>query len=73
MPGLDVSSTSGLGYQLATALLDMNVTKLRCLYFPVIDSTNTYLLTQLPQLNSGHVCLAEAQTNGRGRRGRVWV
>lgn len=38
-----------------------------------IDSTNTYLLAQSkarPQ--SGWVCLAEEQTQGRGRQGKEW-
>jgi BirA family biotin operon repressor/biotin-[acetyl-CoA-carboxylase] ligase len=44
------------------------------LAFPIIDSTNTYLLN-LPELeqHSGYVCLAEQQTAGRGRQGREWV
>jgi BirA family transcriptional regulator, biotin operon repressor / biotin---[acetyl-CoA-carboxylase] ligase len=38
-----------------------------------IDSTNRYCLEQSDTLASGTVCLAEAQTNGRGRAGRHWV
>lgn len=38
--------------------------------FPIIDSTNSYVLRQTDI--AGHVCLAEAQTAGRGRRGREW-
>jgi len=39
-----------------------------------IDSTNTYL-SGLARQNapSGHVCLAERQSAGKGRRGRRWV
>lgn len=37
-----------------------------------IDSTNQHLLSQKTR-TSGQVCLAEQQTNGRGRRGREWV
>jgi BirA family biotin operon repressor/biotin-[acetyl-CoA-carboxylase] ligase len=39
-----------------------------------IDSTNAYL-SQLARQNapSGHVCLAERQLAGKGRRGRQWV
>ncbi|MEC4750148.1 bifunctional biotin--[acetyl-CoA-carboxylase] ligase/biotin operon repressor BirA [Methylomicrobium sp. Wu6] len=39
-----------------------------------IDSTNTYL-SSLARQNapSGHVCLAERQIAGKGRRGRQWV
>jgi BirA family biotin operon repressor/biotin-[acetyl-CoA-carboxylase] ligase len=39
----------------------------------VIDSTNTYVKDRLHELPQGFVCLAEAQTNGRGRRGKTWV
>ncbi|NNF66799.1 MAG: biotin--[acetyl-CoA-carboxylase] ligase [Gammaproteobacteria bacterium] len=35
------------------------------------DSTNAQLMTRR-QVNSGHVCLAEYQTAGRGRRQRPW-
>ncbi len=39
-----------------------------------IDSTNAELLRQLQEgLNGCHVCTAEQQTQGRGRRGRQWV
>ncbi|HHQ4919492.1 TPA: bifunctional biotin--[acetyl-CoA-carboxylase] ligase/biotin operon repressor BirA, partial [Aeromonas hydrophila] len=41
--------------------------------FPVIDSTNQYLLERVNQLSSGESCLAECQTAGRGRRGKPWV
>lgn len=42
--------------------------------FSSLASTNTYLL-ELPVLeqHSGYVCLAEQQTAGRGRQGRVWI
>jgi len=39
-------------------------------WFEVIDSTNTWLLRQ-PDAHA-RVCLAEWQSAGRGRRGRVW-
>ncbi len=39
-----------------------------------IDSTNTYLMKRAADgLASGAVCIAEAQSGGRGRRGRAWV
>lgn len=39
-----------------------------------VDSTNRYLMQkQHDDLCSGHVCLAEQQTSGRGRRGRSWI
>lgn len=41
--------------------------------FDTIDSTNSYLLQQAKiGRPSGSVCLAEQQTQGRGRLGRVW-
>lgn len=39
---------------------------------PEIDSTSRYLLDSEP-LAAGAACLAEAQPQGRGRRGRAWV
>ncbi len=38
-----------------------------------IDSTNTYLLQRIKQQPAtAHICLAEQQTQGHGRRGRQW-
>lgn len=39
-----------------------------------IDSTNTWMVNGLRSggVRSGDICLAEAQTAGRGRRGRTW-
>jgi len=39
-----------------------------------VDSTNSYLLSTEAIGGEGvHACVAEAQTAGRGRRGRAWV
>ena len=39
-----------------------------------IESTNTYLMSCIKdETFHGHVCLAESQTAGRGRRGRTWI
>lgn len=39
-----------------------------------LDSTNSYLINRASGgLASGHACLAESQTAGRGRLGRSWV
>ncbi len=39
-----------------------------------LESTNQFLLERAPKgLASGFACLAEHQSGGRGRRGRVWV
>ena len=41
---------------------------------PIIDSTNSWLMHQARlAAASGTVCLAEQQTAGKGRHGRVWV
>lgn len=81
--GLDVFSVKGRGYRLAAPLelldpqkiLDLvgesNASKLQVM--SVIDSTNTYVKDRLHELPQGFVCLAEAQTHGRGRRGKTWV
>lgn len=37
-----------------------------------IDSTNTRLMSMPANLAAGRLCLAEAQSAGRGRRGRAW-
>lgn len=42
--------------------------------YPVLDSTNNYLLSKVGQnWPSGAVCLAEQQQAGRGRQGRSWL
>jgi BirA family biotin operon repressor/biotin-[acetyl-CoA-carboxylase] ligase len=81
--GLDVFSVKGRGYKLAAplVLLDKNKIMQRLgqghinaiEVMSVIDSTNTYVKEHLHELPQGFVCLAEAQTHGRGRRGKAWV
>jgi BirA family biotin operon repressor/biotin-[acetyl-CoA-carboxylase] ligase len=39
----------------------------------VLDSTNRHLLDRAGDLRKGWACLAEYQSAGHGRRGRVWV
>lgn len=41
-------------------------------FFQSIDSTNNFLLKQAFVLPKGSVCIANEQTNGKGRRGRSW-
>ena len=86
--GLDVYAVRGKGYRLATPfeLLNRNFilkhiikadqtppSKLD-LHWEV-DSTNARLMELARQeqgLENGHTCLAELQSQGRGRRGRTW-
>lgn len=75
--GLTVDSQAGLGYQLSPALdlldprwLQRQLTP-RCAVtvLPTVDSTNAWLSEQA---QVPHLCLAEHQSAGRGRRGRRW-
>lgn len=81
--GLEIHRVSGRGYRLvnATPLLaadrimeslgDNAPAGLHIL--DETDSTSRYLLRQMADTDiSGHVCLAEIQHRGRGRRGRNW-
>ena len=74
--GLDLFSLTGKGYRLAVPMALYDQVQLQALApmapvhcFPVIDSTNQYLLERVNQLQSGESCLAECQTAGRGRLG----
>lgn len=82
--GLQLESVKGKGYCLlgSIELLDEKIihqhldaeikTTLRSIsIFPEIESTNGYLLKQADI--DFHLCLAERQTAGRGRRGRPWI
>lgn len=77
--GLDIYSVHGRGYKLSEPVQLLNQTTLRektgstVELISVIDSTNQYLLDRVDNLESGSVCIAEYQTQGRGRRGRHWV
>lgn len=78
--GLDLFSLTGKGYRLAVPLALYDQAQLQALApmapihcFPVIDSTNQFLLEQVNQARAGECCLAECQTAGRGRRGKPWI
>lgn len=87
--GLDIYSVTGKGYRLAQTLDMLSVQRIaeylphnasekenameNIEVLNVIDSTNQYVKDKKGQLTNGHICLAEAQTAGRGRHGRQWV
>ncbi|MBV2131173.1 bifunctional biotin--[acetyl-CoA-carboxylase] ligase/biotin operon repressor BirA [Rheinheimera sp. SM2107] len=82
--GLEIFSVKGRGYKLAQViqLLDANKIKSlqpagisQILVQHITDSTNSQLLQRLQtgqMLEPGTVIVAEAQSAGRGRRGRSW-
>jgi BirA family biotin operon repressor/biotin-[acetyl-CoA-carboxylase] ligase len=81
--GLEIFSVTGKGYKLAKPLIFLSHEQIsKELTTPdsvqlevlnVIDSTNQYLKNKHQDVENGHVVIAEAQTAGRGRRGRQWV
>jgi BirA family biotin operon repressor/biotin-[acetyl-CoA-carboxylase] ligase len=85
--GLDHTGVSGKGYRLNKPLelltedqiflaLHDQARKLITLFeiHDQINSTNTYLMEcARKNASSGFICLAESQSNGKGRRGRHWV
>nr|VFK43335.1 MAG: BirA family transcriptional regulator, biotin operon repressor / biotin-[acetyl-CoA-carboxylase] ligase [Candidatus Kentron sp. SD]VFK48798.1 MAG: BirA family transcriptional regulator, biotin operon repressor / biotin-[acetyl-CoA-carboxylase] ligase [Candidatus Kentron sp. SD] len=85
--GVDVFAVRGKGYRLARpiALLDrdrilaeVGLEAMGLLadveILPEVDSTNNHLTARASQgLRDGHICFAEYQSAGRGRRGRRWV
>ena len=85
--GIEIFSVRGKGYRLAVPLELLDavqiekeisasaLAKVSALEIKdQIDSTNSYLMNRAAsEIGSGHVCLAEQQTAGRGRQGGVWV
>ena len=84
--GVDIAAQPGRGYALAQPLdlLDEQAI-LAAVPAPVraglagldvawsLESTNTELLRRAPDAGGARVLLAERQTGGRGRQGRVWA
>jgi BirA family biotin operon repressor/biotin-[acetyl-CoA-carboxylase] ligase len=82
--GLDIEARTGLGYRLAVPLERLDADALRAALPPAaaarlrglavalrVDSTNQRLL-EAPGSDDPQALFAEAQTAGRGRRGRDW-
>lgn len=82
--GFEVESVRGRGYRLAqpvslldplrvTSLLGAAAGRIELDVRDTLDSTNTWLMIRAAQGAPGGLAVAaEAQTSGRGRRGRVW-
>lgn len=82
--GLEIFSVKGRGYKLAHTIQLLDANRIKKLQAPgnaqimvqhVTDSTNSQLLQRLQSgqlVEPGSVIVAEAQTAGRGRRGRAW-
>ena len=43
------------------------------IHFERIDSTNSYVLKNIDELEDGEIVIADSQTGGHGRFGREWV
>lgn len=84
--GLEIEGRAGSGYALARPLERLDAARLNAALasstraalrdlrvVAVIDSTNAVLRAEAAHLASGSLLLAEAQTAGRGRRGRAWA
>jgi BirA family biotin operon repressor/biotin-[acetyl-CoA-carboxylase] ligase len=81
--GIEIFSVKGRGYKLDKPLNMLSAEKIlgrtkftqaeQLHIANIIGSTNDYIKQNLSQLPSGFCCIAEAQTKGRGRRGRTWV
>jgi len=84
--GLDIHRVSGRGYRLAQPLEPLDARHIQRLLanhgsrgelgitvLEEVDSTNRYLLERADALENGAACFAEAQSAGRGRRGRRWI
>ncbi|MFC3123350.1 bifunctional biotin--[acetyl-CoA-carboxylase] ligase/biotin operon repressor BirA [Agaribacter flavus] len=82
--GLDIYTVKGRGYKLSQAIVMLDANKISSLINKpsaetlihienIISSTNDVLKKDAVNLQNGACILAEAQTAGRGRRGRTWV
>lgn len=79
--GLDIFSVHGRGYQLARNINILESEDIKRWLTSdaenldvcnIVTSTNDRIKENIRSLPDGFVCVAEAQTAGRGRRGRSW-
>jgi BirA family biotin operon repressor/biotin-[acetyl-CoA-carboxylase] ligase len=83
--GAPIQAVAGSGYRLEWAFEALDAARIRAALDASararisaidvhwqIESTNTELLRMAAGTNGARICLAEAQTAGRGRRGRHW-
>lgn len=82
--GLEIESVKGKGYCLAGGLDLLDESEIfesispylrgrdDLMIFSDIDSTNRFLMRSPVYESCYRICLAERQTEGRGRRGRIW-
>ncbi len=85
--GIELESVKGKGYRLSGGLELLDESKIKgalsseahgflsCIdVFQSTDSTNVRAMARASESDAhGYVCMAEHQTQGRGRRGRAWV
>jgi BirA family biotin operon repressor/biotin-[acetyl-CoA-carboxylase] ligase len=83
--GLEIESVTGRGYRMPVParplerraiqrhLAEAGIEALSVRILDEVDSTSAYLLAEDRGGPQSRVCLAEAQPQGRGRRGRHWV
>lgn len=85
--GIEYAAVTGKGYRLLQPLQLLDNQLIQSSLSPhslsliqrlevhdILDSTNAYLMQMANGLDlNGYVCVAEHQTAGRGRRGRLWV
>jgi BirA family biotin operon repressor/biotin-[acetyl-CoA-carboxylase] ligase len=84
--GIEIQAVAGRGYRLARPLELLDLKQILAALelppgcpTPVVEihaclpSTNTYLLETAAKRPCASICLAEAQTQGKGRLGRAWI
>jgi len=84
--GLDIHSIKGRGYKLAKSIDLLSQSQIiaalpqyahlkapQVIVENIVNSTNDVIKLMGRELSQGSLCVAEAQTKGRGRRGKAWV